>query len=110
MEPSLLVGIASGLAVFIVIIYIVCQPKKKVNPEIEKFEKDIERRGFLLVEGHYTRSSVFIPDTAEFLKFAKRSRVGTIFKAYRYIDEKHIYFYIVDGQIIRTSIKLKVKA
>jgi len=107
---GLTIGILIGLLIFVTMILKFKYPKTKSNPEIKKFEAHIKKRGLLLVEANYSRSSILIMNKEKFINFAKRSGVGTIFKAYRYIDEKYVYFYITDGQIIRISIKSKVKA
>lgn len=81
--------------------------KKIVNPALDAFVKNLQTRGFLLVEGRTFRADIFIPDTEEFLKFGKRESAHTIF---READRGEIrYTYIVDGMIVLTVIPIRIK-
>ena len=82
--------------------------KKILSPAIEKFEKNIKNRGLLLVNARYFCSNIYIDNTEEFLKFAKRSKVGTIFTERDY--DFNQYFYITNGIVVRTSIERMVRA
>lgn len=83
--------------------------KKKVpNPKIEEFEKNLKQRGLLLVTASFYNCSILIYDGTEFLQFAKRSSVKTIFKGTGYNFAN--YFCIVNGCIVRTYFKRKVSA
>ena len=79
------------------------------NPEIKEFEKDLNQRGLLLVKGMFFNSSILIFDGTNFLQFAKRNGIKTIFKldGKRYVYTN--YFFIVNGVIVRTYFKAKVR-
>lgn len=82
--------------------------KKIPNPAIKKFEESVKKQGFSLVKADYSHADLSIEDSDEFLRFAKSwSSRYTIFK---YTDLRcMIYFCIVNGVIIRTTLRLKVK-
>jgi len=90
--------------------YIYCKysNKKIPNPAIKKFEENVKKQGFFLVKAGYSHADLSISDSDEFLRFAKSwSNRYTIFK---YTDLRCvIYFCIVSGVIVRTTLKLKVK-
>jgi len=84
--------------------------KKKIpNPEIEKFEAEIERRGLLLVDGTFHGDSVLIWKQDDFINFAKREGKTTIFKDYGFFGNEINYFYIVEGFMVRIFLERLVK-
>jgi len=82
--------------------------KKKIpNPDIEKFETQIKKRGLLLVKASFSYGHVVINVSCEFVNFAKRSKVGTVFKEIGY--DNVYYYYIVNGIIVYTYLKRMVE-
>ena len=82
--------------------------KRVTNPRVKIMDGFIKKRGLLLVEARFSRTSVYIKDVENFVNFAKRTKAGTVFKSdngKRYVK----YFYIANGVIVRTSLLRKVK-
>ena len=77
------------------------------NPRIKEFEKSLKQRGLLLVEAGLYGLSFIIPNEDDFINFAKRSKVYTVFRSSWSVHTN--YFYIVDGIIIRIYLKNKVR-
>ena len=84
--------------------------KKRVNPFIKRFERNLKKRGLFLVDAHMNKSSVFIPKSEEFINYVKRSGVRTVFRDDNkpYYKEFIMYFYPANGVIVYFRIKKKV--
>jgi len=84
--------------------------KKVVNPILTDFETQLKKRGFLLVKAFYVRRDVYINSRSEFISFAKRQAVQTIF-----VDESptyniNDYFYLtIGGRIVSITLRRRVK-
>jgi len=82
--------------------------KKKPNPEIEIFETAIKHNKMSIFKGSFWRNVIRIYDKDEFITYAKRNNVKTIFKC-TYVYNNIDYFYNVEGKVVVTSLRKEVK-
>lgn len=106
-----IIGVAAVCSAIVVTYILYKAAEVKIsNPKVKEFERNIKKRNLLLVKGNYRTTSIFIKDTDEFLRFAKRSKVGTIFKEDCEHYNEIYYFYIVNSFLVTTCLPSKVKA